>query len=739
MSGRNGFDLQSMVSGVIKTAQAKLAEEDKKCGDCGASLEDGECPKCEESSAQRDTPAPAVEEAAKTAAALDYLAAAVSQGHLVADEGLSIEKIAQAYQIVYEVESDPQLAFRVKRALAEGIGPNDGGEVVPNDLNSPPGGGGSQQRAVAKAPAKLLIPQVARTAAGIGPNSGGEAIATDVNDVPGGGGAYPAEGVIRKAAEYGGGGVRTTRKPIYELSNQELKRRHGHEKGEAMFRAGKAGLKGGLLGSALGTSTGVAMGSGRAAAGLGALGAVGGTALSGAASLANTGMKRWDNSREMKRRGMINKKAEYGGGSVRTTRKPLYELSDAELKRRHAHEKGELGFRSARAAALTGGPIGALAGATGAAMGSQIGKAILQEMGGVAPRFGKLKGGLAGAALGVGAAGLAGGMSAASTGMKRWDNSREMKRRGLKKTATSRIVGMAHVMRKLSEEQPALGGGTVGAASAGENIPQEGQPSFLASNQAAIAYSKADAKKMPVVVSDLGKVLSHPAMSSAHDDVLSKNLSHTEVAKLAAIDVGRPFRAIHSGAQSLGRNIHELGTSGGRASRRLRRDGGATDHYSKRVRPLREKAEAPGASARAIKKHTKANERYDKTLESAKGYTAPSDRTQAALGYGAGAVGVGGVGGATALGVSSHKRKREKQAEVAAIARRELMGRVLEGDLDPGHLNKLASVENRQRREIDFKQSLQEAARSKGESMNGLGMPIEMPGSGGPSPSTSGY
>ncbi len=452
MSGRNGFDLQSMVDGVIKTAQAKLAEDEKKCSDCGHVLEDGKCPKCEAASAAKEAPAPpAAEEAEKTAAALDYLASAIERGALVSqDSELSIEKIAEAYDIVTRVESDPRVAFKIKLAMAElpnasgsspGIGPN-GGAAMAHDLNDVPGGGGTQQRSTASAPSALKPPMKAGVGPGIGPNDGGEALATDLEDVPGGGGAYPESGVIRSK------------------------------------EAGMVGKKG----------------------------------KKAVDWLVNQGAKR------------------------STSRIPWKSIAKAEA------------VRKGRAASKIKGYTG------------------LPKM--AAPN-----------------------------------------------SASSRIVAMGRVMRKMAGDagdgsdaslptgggQAPLGDGTVGTdisspASHPGSLPE------IASSSAAIDYTKATAKKKPVVVQDLGKVLSHPAMSSKHDDVMQKNLSRTEVSKLA---------------------------------------------------------------------------------------------------------------------------------------RRELMSRVLGGELDAGELQKLAGVEERNQRTINFKQSLEEAARTAGEKLNGSSMPVEMPGSN-PSAS-SGY
>lgn len=603
MSGHNGFDLQTMVSGVIKTAQAKIAEEgdSAKCDSCGYALEHGECPKCDHAKGDKPSGPPAAMEAEKTASALEYLASAIYHGQLVEhDDSLSIEKVAEAYRIVTAVEADPHLAFRIKAAMSEGIGPNDGGEVVPHDLHSPPGGGGTQQRATAKAPASLQIPRQARTAPGIGPNDGGEALATDVNSPPGGGGAYPETGVIRKTAYTGHGAPRITQRPTYELSNKELERKYQNARGEMGIRAGVSGAQGAVAGAAL----------------LGGLGA----ALGGRAALAGTAL-----------------------------------------------------------GALTGGGVGA-------------------------------------------------GLSATSSGLKRLEASREMIRRGEShrdanqrmksnkqslKTASGRVLAMGSVLRKMAGDaedgtdgnlpvgagQAELGVGTVGS-DVSSPASHPGALSEVASNSAAIAYTKAKAKGHPTVVQDLAKVLTHPAMSSAHDDVMQKNLSNTGVSKLAVGLWGSKQVATAKRMMSKAKKTQAAAAEGGG-------HGGAPTAIPKDMFEEGMKQEA-----REVMKGRA------KQLASGTALT-------------------GGAATAIAVPVSAHNKKKQK---LASIARRELTQRVLNGEVAPHTLQKLAAVESSEqgRRSISFKQSLQEAARVRGESMNGPAMPIEMPGAD-PSPATSGY
>ncbi len=77
-------------------------------------------------------------------------------------------------------------------------------------------------------------------------------------------------------------------------------------------------------------------------------------------------------------------------------------------------------------------------------------------------------------------------------------------------------------------------GNPSGASQAGENVPKQPSPSVIGSNRAAINYNKRDAKTK-FVKREVGKVLSAPILDRGSDDVLQKNLSHTEVSKLASL------------------------------------------------------------------------------------------------------------------------------------------------------------------------------------------------------------
>ena len=56
----------------------------------------------------------------------------------------------------------------------------------------------------------------------------------------------------------------------------------------------------------------------------------------------------------------------------------------------------------------------------------------------------------------------------------------------------------------------------------------------MQSNQAAIDYTQRDAKRT-FVQKEVGKVLDAPILQRSADDVLEKNLTHTEVSKLASL------------------------------------------------------------------------------------------------------------------------------------------------------------------------------------------------------------
>lgn len=95
---------------------------------------------------------------------------------------------------------------------------------------------------------------------------------------------------------------------------------------------------------------------------------------------------------------------DYGRGTMQTTR-PVYEMSDEELKRRLAYERGEAGMRTglgALSGALVGGAQGAMAGPVGMGVGA-------------------VTGGLLGAGLGYG-----------SQKLKEVEARREAARRGMK-------------------------------------------------------------------------------------------------------------------------------------------------------------------------------------------------------------------------------------------------------------------------------------------------------------------
>jgi hypothetical protein len=105
----------------------------------------------------------------------------------------------------------------------------------------------------------------------------------------------------------------------------------------------------------------------------------------------------------------------------------------------------------------------------------------------------------------------------------------------------SRLVDYFMSLKKQAEDaiNPAQVSGTPGgpgeqpppgASASGEQVPSEPadvnkQKSMIDSNQAAIDYTKGQAKADPK--SDVDKVLTEPALSAAHDSALQKNLDHT--------------------------------------------------------------------------------------------------------------------------------------------------------------------------------------------------------------------
>ena len=114
----------------------------------------------------------------------------------------------------------------------------------------------------------------------------------------------------------------------------------------------------------------------------------------------------------------------------------------------------------------------------------------------------------------------------------------------IRKTATKRVTAMGRLMRKMSSSPPAppVGskaapmGAPAGTSEVGEAVPKVDHPAEVASNTAAIDFSKRDAKVTggSNVKSDLDKVLDTPPFTN--DDIISQNLTDPgNVSKLASL------------------------------------------------------------------------------------------------------------------------------------------------------------------------------------------------------------
>lgn len=142
---------------------------------------------------------------------------------------------------------------------------------------------------------------------------------------------------------------------------------------------------------------------------------------------------------------------DYGHGSMQTTR-PVYEMSDKELQRRIAYEKGEAGMRTGLGA-LSGALIG---GSQGLMLGGPVGMGV-----------GAVGGGLAGAGLGYG-----------SQKLKQLEASREAGRRGLKTASLDvksailgdGLLGQRSRGEKLSLRKAFLGDGILDQKARGEKV-----------------------------------------------------------------------------------------------------------------------------------------------------------------------------------------------------------------------------------------------------------------------------
>ena len=213
-----GFSLESMVAGVIKEAQYKVAQEatedhpGKSCDEAHPekSHDEWKASKKEAPAAPAEAAPPTADEAEKTASAIDYIASCIEGGHLTGPDPTDLEKISEAYQIVAAVEADPRLKFKIASAMehtppvepgeTKGISPGAAPGALANDRNAVPGGGGTQGVSTAAAPKESIPPKDPGETQGVGPNPASGAMKTDVDSPPGGGEAYPEDGAIRGPA-----------------------------------------------------------------------------------------------------------------------------------------------------------------------------------------------------------------------------------------------------------------------------------------------------------------------------------------------------------------------------------------------------------------------------------------------------------------------------------------------------------------------------------------------------------
>lgn len=429
--------LDRMVAGLMKTAAQKLEATPP------------------EMSKVAHVPAPQTsvdDEAEKTASALEYLADCLDSGQLTTDI-TDLERIKQAYEIVETVEADPKLKFKIVTAMAEipmstgespSISPGMGGNAMKHDLQSPPGGGATQQRATAGA-SGYAIPRSSNNSASMEHSATG-LMNNDLNDIPGGGGAYPEKGPIRDAAV----------KSAFAM-------------GSALRGSKQAGVK--EVGQAIH----------RGARNIG-------THIS---ELSSTG-------------GRSARKIRQAGGTVGYKNQIAKELTPA----REAALKAGKGSDAAKAYTERG---------TGAMKDY---KATLESAKGYAakaPSEGR-RAALGYGAVGAGAVGVGGAGYAA--------------------TKHAEFVASLRGDGKPAKITGTHGGGPLGkpdgVSQAGENVPGGASPRQVQSNQAAIDYTQRDAKRT-FVQKEVGKVLDAPILQRSADDVLEKNLTHTEVSKLASL------------------------------------------------------------------------------------------------------------------------------------------------------------------------------------------------------------
>jgi len=273
-------------------------------------------------------------------------------------------------------------------------------------------------------------------------------------------------------------------------------------------------------------------------------------------------------------------------------------------------------------------------------------------------------------------------------------------------------------------------GNPSGASQAGENVPKQPSPSVIGSNRAAINYNKRDAKTK-FVKREVGKVLSAPILDRGSDDVLQKNLSHTEVSKLASLArkelVDRALRgSVQPGSvkeSSYLQAAARAGLLGGGVGGAL---GGAGGALAAPHGENRGAAALRGAAAGAL---------VGGGMGAGAGLLARSGISLGAQGElqrlnlaralagGAGMVAAPVVGGLA--GIHQAANPAEKQAS-----------------LDRGGFQtEDKSLDDRRlERESAFRESLQDAARANGERMQGSSSMTGMPNSGSSiTPSIPGY
>jgi hypothetical protein len=183
---------------------------------------------------------------------------------------------------------------------------------------------------------------------------------------------------------------------------------------------------------------------------------------------------------------------------------------------------------------------GALGAGVGGAGGHMLDQALARKgiLGPAGVPLAALVGGVGG--------GLAGGVGGYKALTAKYNEPKEDKEKSKEKKSSVLARNLAALgLSKLAEDainpaqisagQESAQGATPppGAAPAEEGTPSEpsdvnSQKRLIDSNQAAIDYTKREAKADPK--SDVNKVLAEPALSAAHDQTLAKTLEHTQAA-----------------------------------------------------------------------------------------------------------------------------------------------------------------------------------------------------------------